>query len=930
MKKTDFAAPLGRWGAGLLLAVALTGGMAHAQATSPNLPASWQWQDPLPQGFSLNDVQAVNDSVAWVAGNQGTLLKTTDRGRRWQVLPIGINRDLLGVSFGSAQVGWVIYNTPSPDAADPGYATGPAEIRRTTDGGATWTATRLPSYRKFVQMHAVQALSATEAYVLYSDPATLGGYLCHTADGGQTWQQRQPVGMVDAARMQFVTSQRGYRATRSPSAVLKTVNGGQSWQVILYSPDVDYSAMAFADSLHGWAAGRNRVGGPNCFVTQNGGRTWQPQAVNPQGSTYYVNALAAATPSQALAISDDVRKTITANGGTTWQLAEYGTYINAVRLRPSGAGWAVGVAGAIDYTADFGTTWSRRTPSVSADKPFIDLQFPDPEHGWALPAYDKAVVRTRRRGTPWQRVPLTGVPGIYWPLAGVRSLAFPDRDTGYVYVPSQNPSTGNILYNHVLKTTDGGSTWAVQTLPLTGRYLPTASLRFANPRRGALVGNGGLVCRTADGGQSWQAVPSGTRRTLAHLAWADARTAYAVGDTLTVVRTTDGGQSWQLRPAPPSFMPGAALQALSFPTAQVGYVASLLELFRTANGGTTWQPLTLPADVNSVTSLSFLSPQQGWISNGQVVYATTNGGQTWTRKGRFGLNGVTLDGPAAEVALVDRYNGWGTDRAIIRYSEKFIQADTTLARRAYCAGESLSLPFALTGSFAGESNFLVQLSNSMGRFRPGQTRTVGSGTASPLAVTLPAALPPGSRYRLRVIQRDSLVLGADNGRDLLITAPVPPATLTRLPGGPLQATLPAGTAAPARYEWERNGLPVPGQSGPQLPAPAAGSYRVRACSAICCGPWSAATALATAAQVLDAQVQVWPNPVPAGGPGWAVTAPARTTLTLRNALGQVLRPAVSVGTSGTLRLPTAGLAPGLYVLRVRAEGGEISRRLVVE
>ena len=59
----------------------------------------------------------------------------------------------------------------------------------------------------------------------------------------------------------------------------------------------------------------------------------------------------------------------------------------------------------------------------------------------------------------------------------------------------------------------------------------------------------------------------------------------------------------------------------------------------------------------------------------------------------------------------------------------------------------------------------------MGRFRPGQTTTVGQGTGSPIAIALPATQPLGTRYRLRVVRADGSVLGADNGQDLTVARP---------------------------------------------------------------------------------------------------------------------------------------------------------------
>ena len=88
------------------------------------------------------------------------------------------------------------------------------------------------------------------------------------------------------------------------------------------------------------------------------------------------------------------------------------------------------------------------------------------------------------------------------------------------------------------------------------------------------------------------------------------------------------------------------------------------------------------------------------------------------------------------------------------------------------------------------------------------------------------------------------------------------------------------------------------------------------------------TPLATA-RPTAADLSLAPNPA---HDGFAVTLPAGlapTQAELLNALGQVVRrPAVGGATS--FRVETAGLAPGLYTLRVRAGSAALARCVAVE
>jgi hypothetical protein len=49
------------------------------------LHAQWFWQNPKPQGNTLNSVDFVNENLGWAVGEYGTILKTTDGGMEWLI-----------------------------------------------------------------------------------------------------------------------------------------------------------------------------------------------------------------------------------------------------------------------------------------------------------------------------------------------------------------------------------------------------------------------------------------------------------------------------------------------------------------------------------------------------------------------------------------------------------------------------------------------------------------------------------------------------------------------------------------------------------------------------------------------------------------------------------------------------------------------------
>jgi hypothetical protein len=168
--------------------------------------------------------------------------------------------------------------------------------------------------------------------------------------------------------------------------------------------------------------------------------------------------------------------------------------------------------------------------------------------------------------------------------------------------------------------------------------------------------------------------------------------------------------------------------------------------------------------------------------------------------------------------------------------------------------------------------------------------------AQPLVLPLAVGVPAAGAYELAVDQLLNFAPGTTLYlRDALLGTLTPLTAATRYP-----FTV-AGFTAPGRFSVE----------------------------------FRPAGALATAAQVLEAQAQVFPNPATAGM-GVTVVLPARpgtrATATLLNALGQPVGGCELVERAGqaTGQLPTAGLAAGVYVVRIQTRGGCIARRLVLQ
>ncbi|MDO7874894.1 T9SS type A sorting domain-containing protein [Hymenobacter sp. ASUV-10] len=185
--------------------------------------------------------------------------------------------------------------------------------------------------------------------------------------------------------------------------------------------------------------------------------------------------------------------------------------------------------------------------------------------------------------------------------------------------------------------------------------------------------------------------------------------------------------------------------------------------------------------------------------------------------------------------------------------------------------------------------------------------------------------------------------------DLCATPPVPNAAYTPVAGAPDSLVFyELGAAGPAyaqllHWRWELgDGTVVEQTTSTPLghryampPAPGT-VVRVTITNNLGCSstqelyPWGRPTA-AQAAQALAAGATLWPNPA-AGGtvqlrvPG--LRAGAAATAQVLDGLGRAVSPAVALAGGGAA-LPVAGLAAGVYVVRVRTAQGQFAKRLIV-
>ena len=81
-----------------------------------------------------------------------------------------------------------------------------------------------------------------------------------------------------------------------------------------------------------------------------------------------------------------------------------------------------------------------------------------------------------------------------------------------------------------------------KTIYITDRFYDVQAL---STDRAFIVGYGGKIIETTDGGRSWEGRPSGIETALYAVRFTDGQHGWVVGQEGVVLHTADGGKSWQ-------------------------------------------------------------------------------------------------------------------------------------------------------------------------------------------------------------------------------------------------------------------------------------------------------------------------------------------------------------------------------------------------
>ncbi|MCK6617559.1 MAG: YCF48-related protein [Cyclobacteriaceae bacterium] len=238
---------------------------------------------------SFRALSVVNNKVAWVAGSNGYIGRTTDGGATWQFSQVNGFESL---DFRSLHA----LNRKQAIIANAGT---PAHILLTADGGKTWKSV-------YTNTHADAFIDGIDFWnrlegMIYGDPVDSRMLLLRTTDGGKSWKPVKQPPQLAGGEASFAASGTGIRCFNKSSVVIATggavsrlwysADKGETWKAV-EAPVIqgENSTGIFSVGIRGntWIIAGGNYQQPSrterhIYYSTDAGKTWQAPMLATRG-----------------------------------------------------------------------------------------------------------------------------------------------------------------------------------------------------------------------------------------------------------------------------------------------------------------------------------------------------------------------------------------------------------------------------------------------------------------------------------------------------------------------------------------------------------------------------------------------------------------------------------------------------------------------
>ncbi len=520
---------------------------------------------------NLHGATWFDNKTGFVSGANGKLYKTTDGGATWTQLPFAGTANLYSIrSIGSEL--WLFGSN--------------GHICVSHDGGLTFVPFTMGTTNPFYDGYFVNGyygfaaggggtlaryngtgwqsynLGTGNFYGVYAYGRSAwavgaGGIAYRYNHAADAWISSYPGVPNDLYGVGFWNDNIGY-IVGSGGLIYKTINGGATWSPTNSGVNVNIRSIRCFSANVAWACCENG----DVLQTTDGGGTWVRMPLNPRLRLQRIDF----NGCQGISICGDgavvtfqtnlcnsgyntlryVRRgtgtsygfgggwystrqngglggrygtvLITTNGGLNWGSTNPYTleHINAIRIHGN-TSFIAGTGGYLAKCNNLGTNWVRRG-GIPGDIDFNSISFCPCDKGWAVGSKGAIWMYD---GTDWDPEPVQ-TQKTFRCVHSMGDVVYAVGDDGMVWKRD-------------------GNGWRDISPGLPNHFYGVA---FVNPLIGYIVGSGGIICKTIDGGEHWFPITSPTALDHRCVAVGCELEAMVAGVHGEAFQTTDGGNTW--------------------------------------------------------------------------------------------------------------------------------------------------------------------------------------------------------------------------------------------------------------------------------------------------------------------------------------------------------------------------------------------------
>ncbi len=613
-------------------------------------PLSAQWEiinDGSDLKVPINTIDFVNEDIGWIAGRNGTLLKTTDGGENWNTINIPDSISIKHIDFLNESIGWAVGNT---------YIDGRPwtnHIWKTTTGGSNWMS------QFSFEFGSIYVIDENNVFAF-------GSNIYKTTNGGISWTDVSPnLSNQVYSSLWFQNAHTGVATSYSyfldtlKAIILKTTNGGITWDETIADEYRKIYDLQFVDNSNGYFRAQNDS---NNFIckTEDMGATWTVKT----RISYRIHSYQLLDNNLIYAVMDDsvsrgnkhfMKST---DGAVTWdKIYTFKIYDNINKIyfsSPKNGFIYVNMwesFPALFKSSDYGESWVLKKSKF----PLMDVLMINEDNLILAGGFSACGLHG-------------GCAGIFFSMNnGINSLMI--NYSGFEQITSLHSMNDNIIFatvyccgiDRILKSDNNGSEWTTVydgDCDSAGFSFAVKDICFADEQTGFAIGviykvfprwvwtYGAIILTTTNSGNSWELgwkYPDTTINNIEYhynlqsICFTPAA-GWSVGESGMILKYNP--QTGWVQQSSVTDLP---LNKVFFSDENHGWIVGGYHnelddsfqsiLLKTTNGGVNW--ITVPNVPYLFRDISFLDNNLGWAigydsSSFGGILETIDGGITWT------------------------------------------------------------------------------------------------------------------------------------------------------------------------------------------------------------------------------------------------------------------------------------------------------------